>query len=224
MTKRMGSTARLLALGLGSGAIVAMVALYASVGPGFGLGNRAGAEEASRPPLRGEMQHFVLQAAPAAMPDISFLDGAQQPRTLADFRGRVVLLNLWATWCGPCVEEMPSLLKLQATLASDKFTVLALSQDRAGLPLVQKFYQEHHLSGLDMFADRSSSASHSLKLRGLPTSLLLDRDGRELGRLEGSADWSSPEALALIRYYLPNKPATSPTTATELETARPPQG
>jgi thiol-disulfide isomerase/thioredoxin len=204
-----------LTLGLFSAAILLMWGLYASFG--------AGAQDAARPPLRGAMRDFVLQPTPVAVPAIRFVDHDEQERTLDDFRGRVVLLNFWATWCGPCVQEMPSLERLQAALAGEKFLVLPVSQDRAGLPLVRQFYQEHALSGLAMFADRSSSAGRSFKLRGLPTSVLLDQQGRELGRFEGSADWSSPDALALIRFFLP-KPASSPTTATQLHTAPAPQG
>jgi thiol-disulfide isomerase/thioredoxin len=170
------------------------------------------------------MHEFVLKPTPAAVPEIHFLDNTETDRTLADFHGRVVLLNFWATWCGPCVEEMPSLQRLQATLAGQPFLVLPVSQDRAGLPLVRTFYQEHGLTGLGMYADKSSSAGRSFKLCGLPTSVLLDPEGRELGRFEGAADWSAPEALALIRHYLP-KPASPPeTTATQLETAPKPHG
>lgn len=206
-----------LTLGLFSAAILLMWGVYASFG--------AGAQDGVRPPLRGAMRDFVLQPSPAPVPAIRFLDRDEQERSLDDFRGRVVLLNFWATWCGPCVEEMPSLERLQAELAGEKFMVLPLSQDRAGLPLVREFYQAHALTGLAMFADRSSSAGRSFKLRGLPTSVLLDPEGRELGRFEGSADWSSPEALALVRHFLPKRaPSPSPTTATELQTARPPNG
>lgn len=192
-----------------------MWGVYASFG--------AGAQDAARPPLRGAMRDFVLQPTPAPVPAIRFLDRDEQERTLDDFRGRVVLLNFWATWCAPCVEEMPSLERLQAAFAGEKFLVLPVSQDRAGLPLVRQFYQDHALTGLGMFADRTSAAGRSFKLRGLPTSVLLDQDGREIGRFEGSADWSSPEAIALVRFFLPKR-APSPTTATELQTARPPNG
>ncbi len=207
----------MLTLGLFSAAIVLMWGLYARFD--------AGAQDAARPPLRGAMRDFVLRPTPAPVPEIRFLDRDEQERTLDDFRGRVVLLNFWATWCAPCVEEMPSLERLQAALAGQKFLVLPVSQDRAGLPLVREFYREHALTGLAMFADRSSSAGRSFKLRGLPTSVLLDQDGRELGRFEGSADWSSQEAIALVRFFLPKQaPSTSPTTATQLQTARPPNG
>ena len=216
MAKRMGWNGRwTLALGLGGAAIVVMAALYARFG--------SLAEDGAVPPLKGAMEHFVLREAPVPAPAIRFVDRDQQERTLDDFRGRVVLLNFWATWCEPCVREMASLEHLQAALASQPFLVLALSQDRAGLPLVERFYREHELTGLDMFVDKTSSAGRSFKLRGLPTTVLLDRDGREVGRLEGAADWSAPEALALMRHYLP-KPAVPSTTSTQLRTTVTPGG
>jgi hypothetical protein len=99
-------------------------------------------------------------------------------------------------------------------LAGPDFTVLALSQDRGGLPLVEKFYQQHGLK-LDMFVDKTTTAARSLKARGLPTTFLIDTEGREIGRFEGAADWDAPEALALLRYYLP-KTELPATRATEL--------
>jgi len=196
-------------LGVSGAAIVVAAALYARFD---GL--------ADRPPLTGAMEDFVVRSPPAPVPAIAFVDGDGKPHTLADFRGRIVLLNLWATWCAPCVEEMPSLARLQATLAGQSFMVLAVSQDRGGLPLVEQFFREHALSGLEMFADKTSSGAHGFKLRGLPTSVLLDAEGRELGRLEGAADWSSPEALALVRFYL-RKPNPPTTTAAQLDTPVP---
>jgi thiol-disulfide isomerase/thioredoxin len=175
------------------------------------------AEDGRRPPVRGAMENFALREAPAAVPEISFVDEAGRERTLADFRGRVVLLNFWATWCVPCVKEMPALAGLQAALKGEPFLVLALSQDRAGLPLVETFYREHALAGLEMFADKTSASGRSFKLRGLPTSVLLDADGREVGRLEGAADWDAPEALALVRHFLPR--ATTGTTSAALHPA-----
>jgi thiol-disulfide isomerase/thioredoxin len=216
MTKRTGRDGRwMLALGLGGAAIVVMAVLYARFG--------SLAEDGTRPPLKGAMQHFVIQPAPAPVPAIRFVDGDQKERTLDDFRGRVVLLNFWATWCEPCVKEMPSLANLQAALAGERFLVLALSQDRGGLPLVERFYRDHGLTGLDMFVDKTSTASRSFKLRGLPTTVLIDGEGREIGRLEGAADWSAPEAVALMRHYLP-KAAVPSTTSTELRTPVPPNG
>jgi thiol-disulfide isomerase/thioredoxin len=206
MAMRMGWNRRwTLALGLGGAAIVVMAVVYARLG--------SLADDPARPPLRGEMEHFVVRAAPVPAPAISFIDRDQHERTLDDFRGRVVLLNFWATWCDPCVKEMPALAHLQATLAGQPFMVVAVSQDRGGLPRVERFYREHELTGLDMFVDKTSKSARSFKLRGLPTTVLLDEQGREIGRLEGAADWDAPEALALMRYYLPKHEQSGTTSA-----------
>src|SRR5262249_6257722 len=138
--RRISGRTAAVALGVFGAVIVIMWGVYA----------RFGADAADRPPRRGAMQQFALQDTPAPLPAISFVDRDQKERSLADFQGRVVLLNLWATWCAPCIKEMPSLERLQAQLAGSDFTVLALSVDRGGLPLVEKFYGEHGLK-LDMF-------------------------------------------------------------------------
>ena len=208
MTKRIGWRKRAAwALGVGAAALVAIAALHVRFD--------SFADGAARPPIRGAIQSFVLRTPPAPVPEIRFVDAAQTERSLADFQGRVVLLNFWATWCVPCVTEMPALERLQAALKGERFLVLALSQDRAGLPLVEKFYRQHGLTGLEMFADKTSASARSFQARGLPTTVLLDQSGREIGRLEGAAEWDAPEALALIRHYLPKQPPS--TTAAELQ-------
>src|SRR5581483_9289869 len=130
----------------------------------------------------------------------------------ADFRGRVVLLNFWATWCVPCVEEMPSLDKLQAQLGSRDFTVLALSTDREGLSIVQPFVDKIGVRNLPIYLDQSRAAQRAFGLRGIPTTMLIDREGREVGRLEGMAHWDSPEAMALMRRTI--GPSSPPLTRT----------
>jgi thiol-disulfide isomerase/thioredoxin len=206
-----GRTAAI-ALGVFGAAIVIMWGAYARF-----AGDLTGdAAAAGQPPRKGAMKEFAIQAKPEPVPEIKFLDRDQKERTLAEFQGKVVLLNLWATWCEPCIREMPSLERLQASLAGRDFTVLALSQDRGGLPLVETFYQQHGLK-LDMFVDKTTAAARSLKARGLPTTFLIDAEGREIGRFEGAADWDAPEAVALLRYYLPKPP--TPTSATAVAPA-----
>ena len=121
---------------------------------------------------------------------------------LADFRGKVVLLNIWATWCAPCRREMPTLERLQAELGGPDFEVVALSIDRKGLPVVKEFYQELGLQELAMYVDEAGAAQRALNALGLPTTLLLDRDGSEIGRLLGPAEWDSPEMVSFIRGYV----------------------
>jgi thiol-disulfide isomerase/thioredoxin len=122
--------------------------------------------------------------------------------SLADFRGKVVLLNIWATWCAPCRREMPTLDRLQAQLGGSDFEVVALSIDRKGLPVVKEFYAEIGLDTLPIYVDQSGSAQRTLSVLGVPTTLLLDREGNEIGRLLGPAEWDSPEMMAFFRDYL----------------------
>jgi thiol-disulfide isomerase/thioredoxin len=145
---------------------------------------------------------FIRAKEPRPAPDVEFTELGGAPTRLADFRGRVVLVNLWATWCGPCVAEMPSLVKLQETIGRRDFVVLALSSDRGGARVVEPFVAEHRLQSLAVHLDPKGNATRTLGARGLPTSILIDRQGREIGRILGAADWSSSEAVALVRSAL----------------------
>ena len=139
------------------------------------------------------------------VPEIRFENGAGQSETLADFRGKVVLLNIWATWCAPCRKEMPMLDRLQAKLGGPNFTVVALSMDRGGLAVVKAFFAEIGIEHLALDIDTSSKAMFSLGVFGLPTTLLIDREGREVGRLIGPAEWNSPEMVSFIRGHFTTK-------------------
>ncbi len=157
---------------------------------------------ANGPAAVGMMPGMVLVEPPVAAPQISFSDGAGTSLSLEDFRGRVVLVNLWATWCAPCVREMPSLDRLQARLGGADFQVVALSIDRDGAAAIEPFYAAHGISHLPVYVDPRGAAPRALRALGLPTSVLIDRDGRLLARYEGAAEWDSPEAVALIQRYL----------------------
>jgi thiol-disulfide isomerase/thioredoxin len=149
-------------------------------------------------PLPAELD-FTPLPTPRAVPALAFVDGEGAPKALADFKGRVVLLNIWATWCVPCRAEMSALDRLQAKLGGPDFQFVALSIDRKGLDVVKPFYAELGLGSLGIYLDRSASAAHALDTVGVPTTLLIDRDGRELGRKLGPAPWDEPDAVALIR-------------------------
>ena len=136
---------------------------------------------------------------PVAAPDIEFISADGKPHRLAEFRGHGMVINLWASWCVPCVEELPSLAALSKTLAPDDIAVLALSSDRGGAQAVATYYQQHALTGLPVLLDPKSAAAHALHVRGIPTSVIIDKQGRERARLEGSADWSAPAAAAIVR-------------------------
>lgn len=140
-----------------------------------------------------------LHDKPREMQSPPFVDGAGRDLTLADFRGRVVLLNIWATWCVPCREEMPTLDALQEKLGGDDFRVLPLSIDRAGMTVVRRFYDEIGIRHLGMYLADSTRAMLAFGALGLPTTILIDRDGFERGRLVGPAEWDSPEVMAQIQ-------------------------
>jgi thiol-disulfide isomerase/thioredoxin len=139
---------------------------------------------------------------PKPPPVLAFQDAAGNPLTLEDFRGKVVVLNLWATWCGPCRKEMPSLDHLQAKYGAEGIYVLPLSLDRGDLSQIQSFYDEIGIRNLKIYRDPKGAASRTLRALGLPTTLVLDRDGREVGRVLGPAEWDGDDALATLRALL----------------------
>jgi thiol-disulfide isomerase/thioredoxin len=135
---------------------------------------------------------------PRGLPEVRFQDDQGHDLTLADFRGRVVLLNVWATWCVPCRQEMPTLDRLQARLGGKDFLVMALSIDRKGAEAVRGFYREVGVEKLAIYVDSSGKGSRSLAIPGVPTTLLIDREGREVARKMGEAQWDSPEMVSLV--------------------------
>ncbi|WP_052214177.1 TlpA disulfide reductase family protein [Belnapia sp. F-4-1] len=141
----------------------------------------------------------LAESAPKPLPEFSFTDADGKPHTVADFTGRGLLINLWATWCPPCVAEMPALDRAQAALAAEGIVILALSSDRGGKALVEPFYRDKGIRQLGLWLDPRGAASRALGARGLPTTVLVDREGRERARVEGDQPWDSPEMLAAIR-------------------------
>lgn len=157
----------------------------------------AGDAGAAKP--SGKMVAFVRKAEPQPLPDISFTGGDGQPLTLSAFKGKTVLLNLWATWCAPCRQEMPSLDRLQQAMGSDKFEVVALSLDKQGIEAAKKFLGEVGAKALKLYIDPTAKQGLSLKIVGMPTTILINKDGLEVGRLAGEAEWDSEDAKALIK-------------------------
>lgn len=144
---------------------------------------------------------FAFFDQPRPLPELRFVGGDDRALTLADFRGRPVLLNVWATWCVPCRKEMPSLDRLQAKLGPSQLLVLPLSIDLQGLPIVRKFYDELGLASLGTYLDQSGAAAAKVNAVGVPTTLLIDREGREIGRKIGPAEWDSAETIALLHEH-----------------------
>jgi thiol-disulfide isomerase/thioredoxin len=147
----------------------------------------------------GQMAAFVFKKAPENIAEFPFQDKDGKARTLKEWGGKVVLLNLWATWCAPCRKEMPSLDRLQSELGSDKFEVVAVSADKTGIDGAKKFLDQIKVARLGVYADPTVRIHSGLKAIGMPASLLLDAKGREIGRLVGPAEWDSREAKALIQ-------------------------
>lgn len=145
---------------------------------------------------------FSALEAPKPLPELGFVDGKGREMTFGEFKGQTVLLNIWATWCVPCREEMPALDRLQAKLGGPDFQVVALSIDRDGLPAVQAFYEELGLQALGIYVDQSGRAAYDLGAVGIPTTLLVDPEGREIGRTIGPAEWDGEEVAQFLTQYL----------------------
>ena len=137
--------------------------------------------------------------APQLLPEIRFQGADGKSYTLSDFRGKVVLLNVWATWCAPCRKEMPALDRLQQKLGGPDFQVVALSIDNGGAAAVRRFYDETGVRALAIYVDSSLEATSKLRTVGIPTTLLIDREGRERWRKTGPAEWNSPEIIESLR-------------------------
>jgi len=211
-------SARIAAISLATAAVAALVgfaAVYVTVGrpdnaaspvktatPGPAATEVLPKGPGNNPLSQGHMAAFVFRKEPEALPDVKFQDAEGKERTLADWRGKVVLLNLWATWCVPCRKEMPALDRLQQELGSDKFEVVAVSVDRKGIEASRKFLDDTKVGKLALYVDQSTRLISDLKAVGLPATLLIDSQGREIGRLLGPAEWDSEDAKRLIRATL----------------------
>lgn len=160
-----------------------------------GLGALLATPAMARPPFR-------LKNDPQPLLSPPILDEAGTTRHLDDFAGRVILLNIWATWCPPCREEMPSLERLEATLGGDAFLVLPLCIDADGIGRGRRFYDEIGINRLPLFWAEPMRVQLALAFIGLPTTLLIDPEGREMGRLQGPFDWSGESAFAQISEVL----------------------
>jgi thiol-disulfide isomerase/thioredoxin len=167
-----------------------------------GPGGTAADEEVAISPLnglnRGAMAAFIVRSKPLDLPDFSFAGGEGETKSLGDFKGKIVLLNIWATWCVPCRDEMPALDRLETELGGENFQVVAVNIDKGGPEKAQKFLQETGATHLQLYTDPTGKLFVALKAVGMPTTLLIDGTGKEMGRLVGPADWASPEAKRLI--------------------------
>jgi len=154
---------------------------------------------AAVPARAAGLANLQRHAAPRPVPALEWIDADDNLRTLAPLADRVIVINFWATWCVPCVKEMPSLDRLQGAFPVEKLVVLPLSVDGPSRPRVAPFYRDRGLRHLGIFFDRGRKTMQALGVTVLPTTLVIDRDGHEVARLEGEAEWDSPDALAFFR-------------------------
>ncbi len=157
--------------------------------------------EHGKAPIEGIMQNFIELDEPVAAPPTPVVSKDEGPITLDRFHGKFVVLNFWATWCGPCIRELPSLHRLNAEFAGEDFAVVLISQDRGGFKQTARFLKKLKVDIADNFIDEKLKYSRAIGVRSLPTTILIGPDGKEVGRLVGSAEWDEPEAVALIDFY-----------------------
>lgn len=148
------------------------------------------------------IEKLVWHEMPQTVPNTPFQNGAGDTVTLSDFNGKLLVVNLWATWCAPCIDEMPTLDKLEAELGGDDFHVIALSQDREGERVARPFIEKNGWSNLELYVSDGSTFGREAKVRGLPTTLIIAPDGTEIARLEGTAEWDSQDFKAVFRDLL----------------------
>ena len=148
---------------------------------------------------------FSFFKSPRPMPELKFINRRNREISLDAFKGSFVLLNIWATWCVPCREEMPALDRLQSQLGGADFEVLALSIDKGSPTVIRKFYKQLEIESLKVYHDPTGGASFTLEVPGIPDTFLLDRDGKGLGYVVGPVEWDRPEVVEEIRGYLSAK-------------------
>lgn len=151
---------------------------------------------------KGPMVGVIVHPERKDIAAFTFTNEKGEQLNLSKWKGRVVVLNLWATWCAPCRKEMPDLGKLQTALSGPDFEVVALSLDRKGLEASKAFLQETGVTNLSLYIEPEAKSLAALQALGLPATILIDRNGKEAGRLLGPADWASPEAQAMVKALL----------------------
>ena len=154
-------------------------------------------------PARAAAGPEKLREAVVPLPPLTFTDADGVAKSLGDYAGRALIINLWATWCPPCVAEMPALDRLQAMLRGEGFSVLPLSSDRGGAAVVRAFYERIGVTNLPVLLDPRGVAARALGSRGLPTSIIVNRRGQEVARVEGDVAWDSPPMVAALRRLAP---------------------
>lgn len=166
--------------------------------------------------LAKDIPGYQRLASHPTAPQVPFVDALGTPLTLSDFRGRVVVLNFWATWCPPCRREMPSLIRLQNALSGPDLEVVAVSTDRAGASVVAPYLKRAGLTDLEIFLDPRSKLLRAFESSTLPTTIIIDKDGRALGGVMGALEWDSPEVIKALRVLSAAPLDDNPTQNAEL--------
>ncbi len=175
------------------------LALYTAMALTANAGQMSADEVAALRDLReGSMRKLVVHDAPRAVSEVSFQTKTGTPVALSDSNGKIRVVNFWATWCAPCRSEKPALDALQASFGGADFEVLALATGRNSLDGIARFNEEVGIQHLETRLDPKSSAARALGILGLPVSVVLDREGREIARLQGGADWNSASSRAIV--------------------------
>jgi len=173
--------------------------------------NKGGGEGPLAGLSKGAMAPLLARPTALGLPDINFNDASGATKSLADFSGKIGLLNIWATWCVPCREEMPALDKLDTKLGGKDFEVVAVNIDKGDADKAAALLKETGVTHLALYTDPSGKLFATLKAVGMPTTLIVDRNGREIARLVGPADWASPEAVrVIVEAAIANGAGTSP--------------
>ena len=160
------------------------------------------------PPIDGQMQNFLIASERLPGPEATWSDGKGTTVTLADFRGKVVLVNFWASWCAPCLRELPSVNALQQDLGGSQFEVVAINIDKEGKRVAAPFAERLKLDALELYLDPRGRISRGAGVQVMPTTILYDRNGLEIGRMEGPAEWDEADAKKLMQFYI-DEPASS---------------
>ena len=151
---------------------------------------------------QGDMKKLVIHKEPRPRLEKEFQTANGAAKTVSDFEGKIVVLNFWATWCPPCRKEMPYLDALQGEMGGDDFQVVALAMDRASVDKIREFYRSIEAENLKIYREPTLRIGTEAGVLGMPITIILDRQGREVARLQGEAKWDGPEAKAIIRQLI----------------------
>ena len=209
-------TPALLALGILAILAGGALGLYGIVHNGGKLVAHSGAcaqsldlAQAVDPLARGELAALTLATQPNPLGSIAFDDANGMKTTVASFAGKTILLNLWATWCVPCRQEMPALDNLQGSLGGQNFSVIPVNIDQLRLDKPRAFFRDIGAKNLPFYVDSSADILHALRGKGLPTTVLIGKDGCEIGTMAGPAQWDSRDAKTLIERLAAPRPAAA---------------